>query len=113
MKKGMQFRWDIILGRVAKDNSGIVERWTESYLSDKDTFFENLILWGGKASMQSIAVSQNQAHEAETTRINELFETRIAELGISGFPRIILNDRLLSDVYSAGDLEFLIRDQSM
>lgn len=113
MKMGLQFRLEIILGYVAKDNSGIVERWTESFLTDKDTFFENLILCGDRASKQSIPISHDSAHEAETSRITDLFETQITELGISGFPVIILNDRLLSDVYSAGDLKFLIGDLSI
>lgn len=113
MKKGLKFRWEIILGNVAKDNSVIVERWTESFLADKDIFFENLILCGDRASKQSIPISHDSAHEAETSRITDLFETQITELGISGFPVIILNDRLLSDVYSAGDLKFLIGDLSI
>lgn len=33
-------------------------------------------------------------------------------MNISGFPRIILNDRLLSQIYTPKDIEFIIIDEN-
>lgn len=44
--------------------------------------------------------------------IKQSFEKEIMELKISGFPRIILNDRLLSQIYTPKDIEFIIIDET-
>lgn len=92
-------------------DSEIIKIWIQSYLSDKDKFIHELHLWSiGKTH----SLYCNFITDPNNYKVNEIIQENdreIERLNISGFPRIVLNDRLLSSVYSMEDLEFIIADQ--
>lgn len=112
-QKGLDFRWNIILGQTTKADADIIEDWIHRFLTDKDNFFEDLILWSNGVAQMSTSISQNPLQESDPSRIRQSFNNQIAELNIIGFPKIILNNRLLSSIYTPSDLEFLIADENI
>jgi len=113
LKKGVRFRWNIILGQTAQHESGIIDNWIRRFMTDKKKFFEDLDLWSNGAAQMSPPISQPSVDNTDISKIRQSFDYQIAELNISGFPQIILNDRLLSPIYTARDLEFLITDETI
>lgn len=112
-QKGLDFRWNLILGQTTQADADIIEEWIHRFLTDKDKFFEDLILWSNGVAQMSTPISQNPVKESDSSRIRQSFNNQIEELNIIGFPRIILNNRLLSSTYTSSDLEFLIADENI
>lgn len=112
-QKGLDFRWNIILGQTTQADADIIEEWIHRFLTDKDKFFEDLILWSNGVAQMSTPISQDPVKESDSSKIRQSFNNQIKELNIIGFPRIILNNRLLSSIYTSSDLEFLIADENI
>ena len=112
-QKGLDFRWNIILGQTTQADADIIEEWIHRFLTDKDKFFEDLILWSNGVAQMLTPISQNPVKKSVSSKIRQTFNNQIAELNIIGFPRIILNNRLLSSIYTSSDLEFLIADENI
>ncbi len=108
--KGVEFRWNIILGRIMETDSKKIEIWANKYIADKNRFIYDLHLWSNE-KIQNLSCSSNFVSKNDKVAyICQTFENQIASLNIIGFPQIILNDRLLSSVYNAKDIEFIITD---
>lgn len=107
-KRKIEFRWNIILGKTTERDAEIINVWIQSYLSDKDKFINELYLWSIE---EILTLSATGLQSLEVTDIIQDNDKQVEKLKISGFPQIILNDRLLSSVYSTEDLEFIIADQ--
>ncbi len=112
-QKGLDFRWNIILGQTTQADADIIEEWIHRFLTDKDKFLEDLILWSNGKAQISASIPQNSVKETDLSGIRQSFNNHIADLNISGFPKIILNNRLLSSIYTSNDLEFLIADENI
>lgn len=112
-QKGLDFRWNIILGQTTQADAAIIEEWIHRFLTDKDKFFEDLILWSNGVAQMLTPISQNPVKKSVSSKIRQTFNNQIAELNIIGFPKIILNNRLLSSVYTSSDIEFLIADENI
>lgn len=112
-QKGLNFRWNIILGQTTPADADIIENWIHRFLTDKDEFFEDLILWSNGVAQMSAPISQNTVKWADSAKIRQSFDKQITGLNISGFPKLILNDRLLSSIYTSKDIEFLIADENI
>lgn len=112
-QRGLKFRWNIILGQSTRKDADIIDSWIHQFMTDKKKFFDDLILWSNGTVKISSSPSRNSIEDIGLTKIRQSFDKQIAELKISGFPRIILNDRLLSPIYTATDLEFLIEDKNI
>lgn len=112
-QKGLDFRWNIILGQTTQADADIIEEWIHRFLTDKDKFFEDLILWSNGVAQMLTPISQNPVKKSVSSKIRQTFNNQIAELNIIGFPKIILNNRLLSSIYTSRDLEFLIADENI
>ncbi len=110
VEKGYSFRWNIILGRRSKEDEDLIGNWIQRYLSDKDSFKEYLSSWSVGKNPKSSGVRIKESEEDRVSEINRIFNQGISEMKITGFPRIIRNDRLLSPIYTKDDLEFLIMD---
>jgi hypothetical protein len=108
--KGVDFQMEIILGESTKYDSQVIDSWIKSYLSDKNTFFEELFLWSSGSTKQSVSKSNKLSKDNEIYRITMIFKDEIRNLNIDRFPRIILNDRLLSTIYTHKDIEYIIWD---
>ncbi len=111
--KGVRFRWNIILGQTTPMDSDIIDIWIQQYYADKDKFFEYLHFWSNDSAGR---ISQPRVKKTTDTisfsDIKQSFEKEIMDMNISGFPRIILNDRLLSQIYTPKDIEFIIIDEN-
>lgn len=110
-ERDIKFQWNIVLGKTTEMDSEIIKIWIQSYLSDKDKFIHELHLWsiGKTHSLYCKFIT-----DPNNYKVNEIIQENdreIERLNISGFPRIVFNDRLLSSVYSMEDLEFIIADQ--
>ena len=110
--KGVKFRWNIVLGKVLNEDAGEIEAWVHSYISNKKKFFQNLRLWSKNQKFLLQRFSRINNQDVKVHEISNEFENQIKSLNVVGFPKIVLNDRLLSTVYSIKDLEFIITDLS-
>lgn len=110
-RKGVKFRWNIILGQTTKEDSETIVDWIRRFYSNKDMFLEHLRHWCKEEAEISKPLSQKANHDTVTLKIRQSFDNLIAELNISGFPQIIFNNKLLSSLYTPEDLEFLITDE--
>lgn len=112
-KKGVRFKWNIILGQTTPRDSDIIDIWIQQYYADKNKFFEYLHFWSNDSAGR---ISQPRVKKTTDTisfsDIKQSFEKEIMDMNISGFPRIILNDRLLSQIYTPKDIEFIIIDEN-
>lgn len=111
-QKGLNFKWRIILGQTKQEDSEIIENWIQSFLANKEKFYEYLIHWSRGETEKMIPFHHCLANDGDLSGLRAIFNKQIAELNISGFPRIILNDRMLSSVFKSEDLEFIIMDKS-
>lgn len=108
----IEFRWNIILGKTAINDPEKIKIWIHNYVHDKNRFIQDLYLW---SSGRIRNLSYSSVADPQDPKVKEMCrdnDRQIEDMKISGFPRIILNDRLLSPVYSAEDLELMILDQS-
>ncbi|WP_285826865.1 vitamin K epoxide reductase family protein [Bacteroides acidifaciens] len=112
-QKGLDFKWNIILGQTTPADGDIIEEWINRFLTDKKKFFDDLILWSNGVAQMSPPISQNPIKDTDSFRIRQSFDRQIADLNITGFPKIILNNRLLSSIYTSSDIEFLITDENI
>ena len=110
-KKGLNFCWKLILGEIKPSDSEKIEIWISKFLIDRDSFYNNLILWSKYGYPISFSSSKNFNNNSECNKIRNLFNDQINQLKLTGFPQIIFNERLLSSIYSVKDLYFLIVDQ--
>lgn len=110
-RKGVKFRWDIILGQTTKQDSVTIDDWINRFYSNKDTFLEYLTLWCKGENDISTPLYKKVIDDAMILKIRQSFDNLIAEFNITGFPQIIFKDKLLSALYTPEDLEFLITDE--
>lgn len=110
-ERDIKFQWNIVLGKTTEMDSERIKIWIQSYLSDKDKFIHDLYLWSIGETQSLYCKFITDSHNFKVNEIIQDNDREIERLNISGFPRIILNDRLLSSVYSMEDLEFIIADQ--
>lgn len=109
INSGVKLQWQIVLGETSKHCAEIIDVWCDSYTKDRDSLFNQMYLWSCGNNQN---VKSNKSNGAMVTgNYGMFFREQLSNLAIGGFPRIILNDRLLSTVYSSKDLEFLIYDQ--
>ncbi|MCI5560565.1 MAG: DsbA family protein [Phocaeicola sp.] len=112
IEKGIDFRWNIMLGKIMNEDSQKIEMWVQEYISDKNKFLKSLHLWSNERT-RCLHYSLNSVNQ--DIRVSEIcydFEYKMKKLNVLGFPQIVLNDRLLSTIYTAKDLEFIIADLS-
>ena len=96
-------------GNLKKD-SQVIDRWIQKYLSDKNDLFKELSVWGG-GKVPNLPSSDLNTGNTKISEIKKSFNILILGMNISGFPKIILNDRLLSSIYTSSDLEYIITDK--
>lgn len=112
IEQEMDFQWNIILGKTAINDSENIKKWIQGYIYDKNKFIQDLYFWSCGRSRN---LSYKSGPDPQDLKVKELCqdnERQIESLNISSFPRIILNGRLLSSVYSVDDLKLLIMDQA-
>lgn len=111
IERKLEFRWDIILGETAVNDSERIKTWIQSFVSDEHKFIKDLYLWSN-GGLQNLSFEPSLA--SKDTEIKESYRINarhIKSLNISGFPRFILNGRLLSQIYSVEDIGLMIADQ--
>ncbi|MCM1140233.1 MAG: hypothetical protein NC453_16830, partial [Muribaculum sp.] len=112
-KKGVKFKWNIILGQTSPKDSEMIDIWIQRYFDDKEKFSEEIYRWsnGTIVSIPSSGIIDT-IDKTGLSEIRHSFERVIENLHISGFPQIILNERLLSSIYTVKDIEFVIFDKN-
>lgn len=112
IEKGVEFQWSIVLGKTMNEDSKKIEIWVQEYMADKNKFLQNLYLWSrGNRLVQSLnSIPSSAVQDTTVFEICSGFDKQIESLNILGFPQIILNGRLLSNMYTVKDLEYVIRD---
>lgn len=112
IKKGVKFRWNIVLGKRNSHDSEEIAIWVQEYISDKILFFEKLHLW---SNMQIQSLRNDHGNVDcyyKISKISSDFDKLLERLNIHKFPQLILNNRLLSPIYNIIDLEFIITDMA-
>ena len=112
IEKGVQFRWNVVLGKMTRHDSEKIKIWVQKYISDKNKFSQDLYLWSNVQIQSLQCVQKTAVNDVQISKICNDFDTQIERLNISIFPQIILNNRLLSSIYTIRDLEFIIADMS-
>lgn len=112
IEKGIKFRWNIVLGRNKIQDAEEIDMWVQEYFSDKNLFYKKLRLWSNNQIRSLSYRSRPIARNEKILKTCRDFDRLIERLNIQGFPRIILNDRFLSNIYTIKDLEFIITDMS-
>lgn len=103
------FRWNIILGEAHKEDKEIILSWIDYYLSAKPSEFIAFIdRWSNSGA--TVSLKNNGVHSQKAIDIYHSFKMMIRELGTSGFPKIMINERMLSSVYTFDDIEYLLID---
>lgn len=112
IEKGVDFRWNTVLGKMHNQDSDKIRIWVQEYISNKDIFLHDLYLWSN-GQIQNLQCTHNSVIlDDKISKICSHFDKQIDRLSVSRFPLIILNERLLSHIYTATDLEYLINDMS-
>ena len=101
-------RWNIVLGAVKESDTAAIERWLSRYSEDKTGFMSDLSRWC--KSGKPIDASRPPVDKETKRDIIDFFDQAKERLKISSFPAIILNDRLLSSLYTPGDLKYIVSD---
>lgn len=110
-KKGMDMRWELIFCVTSPRDEESIISWIELYLEDKEKCLDSLEKWSVKKIEKPESYGDPNNKES-IANICDAFKKRIIEAKITGFPRLAFDSRLLSSVYSAGDLDFLIADRT-
>lgn len=112
-KKGIKFRWNIILGQTQQTDSELIDLWIQHFLTDRNMLIEYLTLWSDDILNKKLYNDNTLETNVDVFAIRQSFDNLIANLGISGYPQIILNGRMLSPAYTVKDMEFIILDQNI
>ncbi|MGN0514824.1 MAG: vitamin K epoxide reductase family protein, partial [Lachnospiraceae bacterium] len=110
IEKGVKFRWNVVLGKMMSHDSEKIKIWVQKYISDKNKFSHDLYLWSNEQIQSLQCVQKAVVNDEQISKICNNFDTQIERLNISVFPQIMLNNRLLSSIYTIRDLEFIIAD---
>lgn len=103
------FRWNIVLGEVHPTDSFIIKEWITSYLKNKEIFLNKL-----KFHLKIENKESNNCkvfHDLD--RVNDIitgFQNFISSLKIRHYPKIIINNRMLSECYESSDIKYIISD---
>ena len=108
LDKTDSFRWNIVLGAVGESDTAAIERWLSRYSEDKSGFMADLRRWS--KSGKPIDASRQPVDKETKRDIIDFFDQAKERLKISSFPAIILNDRLLSSLYTPGDMKYIVSD---
>lgn len=111
IEKGYAFRWNLILGHSSKSDTEIIKDMIMQYLLNKETFQDKLT-WSKCAKLLiSTYKSRESIDSSRIMEISQTFSKQISDLGISYFPKIIINGYLLSSTYNISDIKYIITDQ--
>lgn len=110
LQGGTNFRLDIILGKTAINDHDMIRGWIKCYMTDSRRFIEDMRSWCNKGKPMPGSYPLDGSTDSAVKETENTFRRLIGNLKITGFPRIILNGRLLSPIYSPGDVEFILAD---
>lgn len=112
IERGSIFRWELILGQSREKDKDIIESWLTKYYLNKESFYQELALWS-KGDDRIHTVSNGMLRKrSDIDKVKSDFCKQIKDLGITGFPRIIFNNQILSSLYSERELVYLFYDYS-
>ena len=112
LRKGVCFRWNVLLGKKSINDSELIKIWVQRYLSDKNQLLEDLQLWSNEKIQDLRLLKSIAIYEDRISEICNDFNRQVESLKIAVFPQIILNDRLLSPIYTSIDLKYILTDMS-
>ena len=104
---GIRFKWDIILGTTSEKDSLIIKSWINLYYKNKEDFSKFLRSWADNI-YESIELTGTE-NDLTDSMLN-YFSLLNKAFNINSYPRIIMNDRLLSTNYSYNDLFYILMD---
>lgn len=111
LDKGFEFRWNIILGSANDSDLNDIYSWIQQYITDKSKFLEYIQVWSNYKT-STISIPKEICRNVRISQISRYFDGQISAWGIIESPRIIINNQLLSCMYSSKDIEFLIIDKT-
>ena len=112
VEKGDKFRWNVVLGKTKNQDSEEIEVWIQEYFRDKQLFLQNLQIWSNNNDKSLYSVPYSFVCDKNKSKIISDFDATIEKLKIKEIPRIIVNDRILSPIYTEKDLKYVIADMS-
>lgn len=111
LNTNIQFRWNIIWGSVNISDEKRICSWIALFMRNKVLFIKELSKWSnGKDCILNIGI--DNINDAQVLRTKDYFNSYISKMGITKLPQIILNNRLLSSIYTPQDYQYLILDNT-
>ncbi len=110
LDKGFEFRWNIIFGKTSNTVSSQIDFWVQRYFADKEKFLDDLRLWSNESAMDLAIIEKRAFKNYCFSDVIQTFDRHIAELMIASFPKIVINNRILSSIYTHEDIEFMLFD---
>lgn len=109
------FKWIVILGKSQTGDDNVNRQWINMYLNNPQHFFKYLRCWSisGNKFQKNNDIINSLEQENIINQVIEGFNNTICNYNITSFPRIVINSRLLSTIYTGADIEYIIMDMEI
>lgn len=105
------FRWEIVMGETHEGDDRVNREWIRCYLHDPQHFFRHLRRWCRREINYCLSSEVRGAQiEGKIKLISEDFARTIKRNHVEGLPRMVVNRRMLSSLYSGSDVVYLLAD---
>lgn len=111
LNTNIQFRWNIIWGSVNISDEKRICSWIALFMRNKVLFIEELSKWSdGKDCILNMEI--DNVNNAQVLCTKDYFNSYISKMEMTKLPQTILNNRLLSSVYTPQDYQYIILDNT-
>lgn len=111
LNTNIQFRWNIIWGSVNISDEKRICSWIALFMRNKVLFIEELSKWSdGKDCILNMEI--DNVNNAQVLCTKDYFDSYISKMEMTKLPQTILNNRLLSSVYTPQDYQYIILDNT-
>lgn len=107
------FHWKIILGETHEADKELNKIWITCYVDNPQSFFYHFRKWCYSDSKFDFQKKLSQEKQMKANEYLFHFNKKIKEYNLSGLPRLVINNRLLSSIYNGSDILFLLLDNEV
>lgn len=112
-KQIVSFHWKIILGETHEADKELNKIWATCYVDNPQSFFYHFREWCYSDSKFELQKKFSQEKQMKANEYLFHFNKKIKEYNLSGLPRLVINNRLLSSIYKGSDILYLLIDNEI
>lgn len=112
-KQIVSFHWKIILGETHEADKELNKIWITCYVDNPQSFFYHFRKWCYSDSNFDLHKKLSQEKQTKANEYIFHFNKKVQEYNLSGLPRLVINNRLLSSIYNGSDVLFLLIDNEI